>query len=1264
MKERSGLAATIALLIAAIVGASYLPRRAADVAKPGTLGQSTGTSASGNARAGTGTLILSCSQIERRLSRFYPNGVPIPTAGNCYEKGQTFPALAAPSVQPVSFAVAIVPNPVQTHLPLMFDRQIDAIQTAAQDTGFSYDGSWFPWYHSDKAYNSLADTEEAAQRESQLQDQPGIIVFRRGINGEDFADPYLYGLVVFVVAEQPTGGISDQQFNHAIQWITALRSRTAPDPLRVIGPTFSGTLGSLYRELTAINAFAQFPGGIRIFSGTTNADANVKWFQWNLAQHDPRTILPDDRKLFQFRTFFESDSLMVDRFLCYMQHEGYDLNHFAILSEDETAFGTAAVPAPGPKEAYKRERVRRCQSNEANPEPEGMPVYLYYPRDIASLRSAYEEQSIFSAGKPQANAPSTSLKSDLSEPASSEHDTVRTYAGQLTPQAQEARLFGIANILDSKHVEFVIVRSSNTLDQLFLSEFLRRSYPAGRVVLDGSDLMFRRGMQGASLRGVMLLTPYPLLSWTHDALPTIEGGPSPSQRVFDQDSQEGLYIAARELLKEANGAAPSVSISDYAAPALGTDSYAAAISRRPPTWVTVVGHRQFWPLAVLNEMSQVSKCNSKVFFLLPGSGDCPYGPVTSTTLLESEPIEPVPLRRSGLPGEMWAVVAASIVVAFWHYYCCSHGSLFRPPRFLAYFAPVPWLQQTALIFIGSLLVGYLGISLWFVVLLAFQSLARLAALGLMFALLLILFLPFAGCIRNYLLPVISGQTDDGRKKLLDRIRVWRLRLAILWVPALGILAAGRYLYLTAHLHIANRFPAYWRSVYLRSGVSPLLPQILLILGLYTWFWFNLHGLALFGDDRPVLPRVDDLPQYQAPANKHEAAHAQHTQVIKVFRIFSWEGAGKNIEANGLPLGERYLKSLLVTLPVSFIALWLVLGEPALRTLGDRRFGVVIYTTIAFCVGVILADTLQLMNTWSELRRLLVFLDRLRLRRTLATLRGLYGGSVWKLSGNVLEERYRLISRQFESMRNLRTTLDGWTVTNSDEAQRKQLVLEQLTLCDEDGRDFATWYVNLLDDQYTGADKENNVEPIATFQKMLTATAGCVMKLIIMPAWQSESQSLIRATGAKEEVENFEKLVAELPPYLNAAEEFFLLPYMGFIRNILGRVRTIGLGIVTLFVAVTLSVSSYPFDPLPVIGAVFLVLFAVVGAVMVVSYAEMMKDATLSRMASTNPGELGLSFWVKMVGLGAGPLLALLTTLFPSMTDFIVSFLQPGAQAIK
>ena len=46
--------------------------------------------------------------------------------------------------------------------------------------------------------------------------------------------------------------------------------------------------------------------------------------------------------------------------------------------------------------------------------------------------------------------------------------------------------------------------------------------------------------------------------------------------------------------------------------------------------------------------------------------------------------------------------------------------------------------------------------------------------------------------------------------------------------------------------------------------------------------------------------------------------------------------------------------------------------------------------------------------------------------------------------------------------------------------------------------------------------------------------------------------------------------------------------------VLGCVRTIAFTVVSLFVAVTLGVSCYPFDPLPVIGALFLILFALVG----------------------------------------------------------------------
>jgi hypothetical protein len=94
------------------------------------------------------------------------------------------------------------------------------------------------------------------------------------------------------------------------------------------------------------------------------------------------------------------------------------------------------------------------------------------------------------------------------------------------------------------------------------------------------------------------------------------------------------------------------------------------------------------------------------------------------------------------------------------------------------------------------------------------------------------------------------------------------------------------------------------------------------------------------------------------------------------------------------------------------------------------------------------------------------------------------------------------------------------------------------------------------------------------------------------------------------------------------------------------------------------VASYPFDPLPRLGGAFLVFFVIAGGVVVIVYAQMNRDATLSHITNTNPGELGSQFWLQLITFGIGPLLGLLTTLFPSITDFVTSWLQPNVQALK
>lgn len=380
-------------------------------------------------------------------------------------------------------------------------------------------------------------------------------------------------------------------------------------------------------------------------------------------------------------------------------------------------------------------------------------------------------------------------------------------------------------------------------------------------------------------------------------------------------------------------------------------------------------------------------------------------------------------------------------------------------------------------------------------------------------------------------------------------------------------------------------------------------------------------------------------------------------------MFSREYAGEPIEDCALPLGGSYNRLFLIVLPFTVIICGTVLRDDALQTLGERSVGVFMFFWLALCISLILADTAQSWLIWRRLKVLLDYMDRIPLRRTLNALQGLSWRSVWAMSGNVLAERYCLISRQLEALRHLENQMKGWIPDSLEGTQiRDKLEMKITAFQGTQMKDFVDWYVKL------GDDPVKTVEPLREVQEEMASIAGFVLVKILIPSWQTETDSLIfdplRTKNKEEETGDGPRIASDIPHYVLAAEEFFVLPYLGFIQNILGRIRTIVLGILCLFIATTLAVSSYPFDPLPVLGGIFLALFVITGTTIVVIYAGMHRDATLSYITDTSPGELGGEFWRQVFTFGVGPLLGLLTTLFPSITDFVVSWLQPSTQAIK
>ena len=250
MKHNAGWLAGL-LLVLGVVSVSNLPKSSENSA----TGESKKTSSSRTGAAISAPQPYSpCTQIANRVQRFAtqesgkPKSWKLPES--CYEPDAKRDTLTPAKVSPeVGFVIAFVPNPVSTHLPLFFDRMVETIQQAAQDESYAYDDSWFPWENEAKEYSSLNDQQAFDELTKINLQQPGIMMFRQGLGGETAAQPYKGGLIVFLVGEKPTGGIDDAQFKSALAWVHSLEDTPGLPRLRILGPTFSGSLPSLQRAL-------------------------------------------------------------------------------------------------------------------------------------------------------------------------------------------------------------------------------------------------------------------------------------------------------------------------------------------------------------------------------------------------------------------------------------------------------------------------------------------------------------------------------------------------------------------------------------------------------------------------------------------------------------------------------------------------------------------------------------------------------------------------------------------------------------------------------------------------------------------------------------------------------------------------------------------------------------------------------------------------------------------------------------------------------
>jgi hypothetical protein len=279
MKKNAGILTTLAVILA-FFGFSNLSKNPS-APPPGTETTSTATRSTRVRAAHSAKPQPPCEEIQSGFSplsrtRRMRSGKRLTPPGDHAdeERGHEI------NTPDVDFVIATPPHPISTHLSLQFDRMLEIIQKAAQDNGYNYNSSWLPCEGKDYARYPDQLAAEAAQGVEAT--QPGVLVFR-------LPNPkgklYKGGLAVFVVAELPTGGINQEQFQNAVAWITQLGGLPGDRQMKILGPSFSGSLPSLYRSLNSpqlTSLLGKSSKRIRVSSGSVFSDSDIDWFQKRL----------------------------------------------------------------------------------------------------------------------------------------------------------------------------------------------------------------------------------------------------------------------------------------------------------------------------------------------------------------------------------------------------------------------------------------------------------------------------------------------------------------------------------------------------------------------------------------------------------------------------------------------------------------------------------------------------------------------------------------------------------------------------------------------------------------------------------------------------------------------------------------------------------------------------------------------------------------------------------------------------------------------
>lgn len=1094
---------------------------------------------------------------------------------------QAFTGSAEPKRLRLDVVVAILPDPYDSHLDWAFDSQLEAARRAFEATGFVADRFWLPG-----ADSVLASGGEGERKVARREVQPGVLLFRRQ-NDDKTVDLRL----LYVVGELPTSGVQRAALRAALRerrFLLDSVTTISPHQVRIVGPTFSGSSLSLRQVLDEAPENGLMPEDtVTVVSGSASSYGNLA------------TLSSSTGPVIRFAaTVHPNESLTRALRQSVLRPLGIPDQEVALLQESSTQYGLSTV-----------------DSVDA-----GGFLVVPFPMSIASLRAEYLRNPAAEAAAPGTPLPiqAPRLPLNLQDARRPREDIPLTSA--LTPAALDLVVDEIVRTLVDHRIRAVGLLFTDVRDKLVLGKELRRRMRDVQLFTYESNMLYLRSDQNEAMRGMLVLSTYPLASATQ----WWSRARSPQRLSFPSDAAEGMFNAT--LLQIGNPGA----VVDYRAPLDSTGPV------RPPIWVTTVGRGGFLPLTAV-----VDTILSRCYLAVPPPAAPASGCTEPKPVVAQQPSELVTRPLGVLPFVTVALAVTFLLVLG------GVAVTVRNPAAVA--APAAPPGDPAMVQLRRrLVVASLTIHKGLYSVLAGSALfcVFLFAVGLRLRLALAptgrlpIWLWLAGfCAALVLWPLARAGMLAIRTLSEHRAEGWRYGFRMRWGNTRQRLlwraeVVGRVLVVVFGIGFVGLTLGFLRSVWalgpaagpefqvyfhraaqVDTLASPLLPAILAGVGYAAWSAWHLWRVVML-EQQPTFEQYCERAAIGGAAGRtlRRLGNALADVRSRLFLVVPTPGAFGLLPILGIGL---------IWLFGQFGVSMEAIGRPGAS--GARTsFDWLMQGSIGAAMFSIAWATCRFMTVWSAFDRGLEAVQAMPLGAALDRLPpGVAGLARLRLP--------RIGEDQFAAML----------------AERQQANLEGL------GHD-----VRLSLDAETAPDRPPTV-PAALAPVLRVATSTTANGLD--PADQLGAIAKALRAAASLGIQPDEAGASNpVGRWLKAAEDLVALQLVVYLEWVTQQLRVLALFLLLSLVLTILLLAGYPFYPRHLVMLCFVaVLLAAVGAVLYVNI-RMSRDETLSRIAKTTPGKISwnANFVGNLVTFGAVPLLTLLGSEFPQLRTALFSWAKP------